>query len=73
MLEKNQVPRAGIEPTFHRFHDWRSSTELPRQLRWDGQSLNTDYQAFVPRHLGLGITSVDRQATRSSDKMLASN
>ena len=66
------MPRAGIEPTTRRFHDWRSTTELPRQLQWDGQSLNTDYQAFAPRPLGLGITSVDRQATRSSDQMLIS-
>ena len=66
------MPRAGIEPTTRRFHDWRSTTELPRQLQWDGQSLNTDYQAFAPRPLELGITSVDRQATRSSDQMLIS-
>ena len=58
---KNQMPWAGIEPTTHRFHDWRSTAELPGQLQWNGQSLNTDYQAFAPRPLGLGITSVDRQ------------
>ena len=67
------MPRAGIEPATHRFHDWRSTTKLPRQLQWDWQSLNTDYQAFAPRPLGQGITSVNRQATCSSDQMLFSN
>ena len=54
--------RAGIVPLTHRFHDWYSTTELSRQLQWDGLILYTDFQAFVPRPLGLGITSVDRQS-----------
>ena len=70
---KNKVPRLGIEPTTHRFHDWRSTTELPRQLHWEGPSLNTDYQAFSPDLPELEITSADRQAARSSDQMLISN
>ena len=45
--EKNQLPRAGIEPTTHRFHDWRSTTELPSQLQWDGQSLNITIVFYV--------------------------
>ena len=59
--------QAGIKPTTHRFHDWCSTAELPRQLQWDGLILNTDFQAFAPRPLRLGITSVDRQATCPSD------
>ena len=43
------MPRAGIEPTTHRFHNWCSTTELSRQLQWDGLILNTDFQAFAPR------------------------
>ena len=39
---KNQMPRVGIEPTTHQFHDWCSTTELPWQLQWDGLILNTD-------------------------------
>ena len=35
MLEKIRCPER------------RSTTELPMQLQWDGQSLNTDYQAFA--------------------------
>ena len=45
------------------YHDWCSTIELPRQLQWDVLILYTDFQAFAPRPLGLGITSVDRQAT----------
>ena len=60
---KNQVPRTGIEPTTHRFHDWRSTTELPRQLHWDGQSLNTDYQAFS-KHLLSGRAQAMKSASR---------
>ena len=56
------MPRAGIKLTTKRFHDWCSTTELPRQLQWDGLILNTDFKAFAPRPLGLRITSVDRQA-----------
>ena len=63
------MPRAGIKPTTHRFHDWCSTTELPRQLQWEGVILNTDFQAFAPRPLGLRITSVDRQTTCPLDPM----
>ena len=73
MLEKIRCPERESNQRLTDFMRWRSTTELPRHLQWDGQSLSTDYQAFAPRPLGLGITSVDRQTTRSSDKMLNVN
>ena len=43
------------------------TTELPRHPQWSESNVsykgNIDYETFVPRPLGLGITSVGRQDT----------
>ena len=68
-FRKNQTPRAGIEPTTHRFHDWCSTIKLSWQLQWEWPILNTDFQAFAPRPLGLGITFGDCQTACPSGPM----
>ena len=71
MSEKNQMRRAGFEPTTPRSHGCALTTELPRQPQWSKANIcykgNIDYQTFALRPLGLGITSVGRRNTSSSD------
>ena len=62
---KNQMPRAGFEPTTPRSHErcsnhWATEATTVEWVEYWLQR-NIDYQTFAPRPLGLGITSVDRR------------
>ena len=77
---KNQMPRAGFEPTTPRSHE-RSSKPLSywgHHSGWSRILVTNEHrlpagsccQAFAPRPLRLGSTSVDRRDESSSDQML---